>query len=419
MAAKVGSGRRRACPLRPTCVSPGSVAEKSSTCQAPSPVARSAPTACTTLPPTTTPCASKMQRAGDRRHRDAGQPVGERANGRLDGDRLVRAAAERAVEVDLPRGKRQVETRRGAEVERSRRLQDQRPLRRAVGNLHLRSSAERRRMRARSRRWRGNPPRASAARPRPRARRRPPSPCLRISAAVAGDELKLAVGRKRDGIVRRAQRHLGGDGAVGEAARSASVIDIGVAVEREVRRQPCPGPSACRPRRRASMFSARHSRRSGCRRSSALPSTISRRSSEMRSGSSPQRAAEHAACRRRGRARSTRNTGRSIVIWMMRTSPLRSGASSISARKRSIFDVGRGGVADVDVGEAHDRRRQQPHARLAGDGDRPADIGRGLPLEGLAIGGPVDEMRPDQSREQDHDDETAGGNEELAQLVSP
>ncbi len=102
--------------------------------------------------------------------------------------------------------------------------------------------------------------------------------------------------------------------------------------------------------------------------------------------------------------------------------------ADLALQKRREFDlgaealhlhVGRFGVPDDDVGEAQDRRRQKAHVRLSGNRNRPADIGRGLPLECLPIGRPVDEMRPDQSREQDHDDETADGNEELAQLASP
>ncbi len=83
------------------------------------------------------PLRPQMQHSRDFRRRNIGNLLGERSHGGLDSNRLLRPTAERPVNVDLAGGERHIEARRRAEIDLSGRLQDERSLRPAVGNLHF------------------------------------------------------------------------------------------------------------------------------------------------------------------------------------------------------------------------------------------------------------------------------------------
>ena len=124
-------------PFKSTRVSPGSIAARFSISQAPCAVARSTPTAWMTLPPSTTPCASRRSSPGSGGNLQRGSASAKAPRMQLRSTPvlppLLRACGRGRS--GAPPQKRRTAARR--QIERARGFQDKRPLDRAIGDLRL------------------------------------------------------------------------------------------------------------------------------------------------------------------------------------------------------------------------------------------------------------------------------------------
>ena len=361
------------------------------------------------------PLRVEMERPGQGRPGQLGGRAKQRRKRRLHRDRRIRAAAERPVDVDLPRPDGDIEARLVPQVEPALRLQHQRPLHRAIGDLRLFDGEGLRRQLEVPFRPEIGPGRARLPFGRRDAGKR--------DGALVGGRLALAegerpVGRKRQRIERRGHRDFRRHRVVvaepaepdAHAHRPAFEdevrLDLAGAAQRPrfdervdvVRLPALPGAAVVDDGRAFDDLEARQ--RDALRVD--LPGAAQRPRALLRQAGNVD-----------AEARALQHHVDDADLAFEQRRQLHLGAEALHLQLRRLP------VADADVGEAQHRRGQQPHARLALDRDRPADIGGGLPLETFGIGRPVHQVRPDEGREQDRDDETPDGYEQLVQDGSP